>query len=96
MKDKILLFIVGVLIGAIISTGSFYIYTTIINKCNYSNQSTQVEGGSPPQMPGGQDSENGQPPEKPDKNNNEKPSEKPDHNNNEKSSEKTNDTQENN
>lgn len=79
MKDKIFLFIIGVLIGAVISTGSFYIYTTTINKCDCSNQSTQVEGGSPPEMPG--DSKNGQPPEKPSGDNNEQPPEKPSENN---------------
>lgn len=67
MKDKIILFVIGVLVGAVISTGAFYIYTTTnTNKCN--NSSTQMNGGQPPEMPSGQNSENGQPPAKPGEN----------------------------
>ena len=66
MKDKIILFIIGTLVGAVISTGAFYIYTTTSNSCNNSNQNTQMNGGQPPEMPNGQ---NGQPPEKPNDNN---------------------------
>lgn len=57
MKDKIFLFIIGVLVGAVISTGAFYVYTTTNNN-NCSNTKMQT----PPEMPSGQ---NGQPPEKP-------------------------------
>ena len=68
MKDKIVVFIVGFLVGAIISTGAFYIYTTT-SKCDYSNQNTLMNGGEPPEMPSGQNTPpekpNGQPPEKP-------------------------------
>lgn len=64
MKDKIMLFIIGVLIGAIIATGAFYVYTTTSNSC--SNQNTVMNGGQPPEMPNGQNSESGEPPEKPD------------------------------
>ena len=66
MKDKIIMFIIGILVGAIISTGAFYIYTTTAGKCDCSNQNIQMNGGQPPEMPSGQNSENGQPPEKPD------------------------------
>ena len=62
MKDKILLFIIGVLVGAVISTGAFYVYTTTSSSNN--NQSMGMPGGTPPSMPNGQDS-NGQPPEMP-------------------------------
>ena len=55
MKDKIVMFVIGVLVGAVISTGAFYIYT----RTNTNNQNTQMSGGTPPSMP------NGQPPEKP-------------------------------
>ena len=67
MKDKILIFIIGLLVGAIISTGAFYIYSKS-NACDCSNTNTQMNGGTPPEMPSGQN--NGQPPEKPDGDNN--------------------------
>lgn len=68
MKEKILLFIIGVLVGAVISTGAFYVYTIANNNCNNSN--TQMQGGTPPSMPSGQNNnENGQPPETPNSNN---------------------------
>ena len=78
MKDKIFLFVIGVLVGAVIATGTFYIYTTTLSNSN--NQSTQMNGGTPPEMPSGQ---NGQPPEKPDGSNNDngQPPEKPSDNN---------------
>jgi len=62
MKENIILFIIGVLVGAVISTGAFYVYTTT-NNSNNSNNQTQMNGGTPPEMPSGQT--NGQPPEKP-------------------------------
>ena len=66
MKDKIMMFIIGLLVGAVISTGAFYIYTNTAGKCDCSNQNTQMNGGQPPEIPNGQ---NGQPPEKPNDNN---------------------------
>ncbi len=75
MKDKIMIFIIGVLVGAVISTGAFYIYTAASNSKS-SNQETQMNGGQPPEKP---DGENGQPPEKPDGDNGEPP-EKPSNN----------------
>ena len=61
MKDKIVLFVIGVLVGAVISTGAFYVYTTT-NSNNSNTQNNGMNGGTPPEMPSGQ---NGQPPEKP-------------------------------
>lgn len=69
MKDKILVFIIGFLVGAVIATGVFF----IISK-NNSNNGPQMNGGTPPQMPSG---ENGQPPEKPSGENNGQPPEMP-------------------
>lgn len=69
MKDKIMMFIIGLLVGAVISTGAFYVYTTTNNSCNCNNQNSQMNGGQPPEMPSGQQGENGQPPEKPSDNN---------------------------
>ena len=65
MKDKIMLFIIGVLVGAVISTGSFYIYTTTNNNC--SNNTMETRGGQPPEMPNN-NNQNGQPPEMPGEN----------------------------
>ena len=69
MKDKILLFIIGVLVGAVISTGAFYVYTTTNNSNSNNNSQMQMPGGNPPSMPNGQSGENGQPPEMPNGNN---------------------------
>ena len=66
MKDKFIIFVIGVLVGAVISTGAFYIYSTTTGKCDCSNQNTQMNGGEPPEKPSG---ENGQPPAKPGENN---------------------------
>ena len=52
MKEKILLFVVGVLVGAVVSTGAFYVYNNSkVGKCN--NQTMRMPGGAPPSMPGG-------------------------------------------
>lgn len=68
MKDKIIFFVIGLLIGAIIATGGCIIYNkstekNCVNKIaekhnNYGNQPPEMGG----QMPG---SENGQPPKMP-------------------------------
>lgn len=65
MKDKIMLFIIGVLVGAIISTGAFYVYTTTLKSIDTGYSSVQMDGQQPPSMPGGQNGENGQPPAMP-------------------------------
>lgn len=62
MKEKIILFIIGLLLGAVISTGAFYVYTKTNSNC--SNQNTQMNGGTPPEMPNEQNN-TGTPPEKP-------------------------------
>ena len=77
MKDKIILFIIGVLFGAVIATGAFYVYTTTNNNSN-SCQTMQMSGGTPPEMPNGN---NGTPPEKPSGENGEPPA-MPSQNNN--------------
>ena len=51
MKDKILIFVIGVLVGAVIATGAFYIYNKTHE--NYNNN-TQMNGGQPPEMPSGE------------------------------------------
>ncbi len=77
MKDKIIIFIIGLLVGAVISAGAFYIYTITAGKCDCNSQNTMTNNGQPPQMPDGQ---NGQPPEKPDGDSGQPP-EKPSDNN---------------
>ncbi len=67
MKDKIIIFIVGLLLGAIISTGSIYFYT-VAEANNNSNPGQQFNGGTPPEMPNG-DMNNGEPPARPGENN---------------------------
>ena len=72
MKDKILLFVIGVLVGAVISTGAFFVYTKATTTCNTnSNNQMQMPGGNPPSMQNGQSGQNGQPPEMPNGNNSE-------------------------
>ena len=75
MKDKIIIFIVGLLLGAIISTGSIYFYTVAKNSNdNTTQQETQMpngqggQQGQPPEMPNGQGGQPGQPPEMPNSN----------------------------
>ena len=67
MKDKIILFIIGVLVGAIISTSAFYVYTKVTTTCNTNNNQTQIPGANPPSM--SEEHQNGQPPEIPNGNN---------------------------
>ena len=67
MKDKIFMFIIGALVGAIVATGAFYIYTSTTKTTDCSSEE-RFKGGEPPEMPSG---ENGQPPEIPSESNNE-------------------------
>lgn len=62
MKDKIIIFLVGLLLGSIISTGSIYFYTVANSKNN--NENMQMpndrekgdkisnESNTPPEIPG--------------------------------------------
>ena len=67
IKGKIILFIIGVLIGAIISMASFLVYTKTlgVNANSNSDSSMQMPSGTPPEMPSGDNSQGGTPPEKP-------------------------------
>lgn len=68
MKEKIIIFLVGLLLGSIISTGSIYIYT-VANKVNDSNNDIKMgipndnedqggmmdkNGTTPPEIPNNQ------------------------------------------
>ena len=76
MKEKIIIFIVGLLVGGVIASGAFLIYTKTTDK-NCSAETTQMNGENPPEKPSGEsgeppemsNGENGQPPEKPDSEN---------------------------
>ena len=66
-KEKIILFVIGVLVGAVISTAAFFVYTkTLGTSSNTSGSSSQQMqgGGTPPEMPSGQN-QGGTPPEMP-------------------------------
>ena len=75
-KEKILLFAIGVLVGAVISTAAFFVYAKTLGiSSNASGSSSQQMpgGGTPPEMPSGENGSNGQggtPPEKPSDDNN--------------------------
>ena len=70
MKDRILLFIIGLLLGAVIATGTFFVYTKATTTCNNSNNTqAQMPGGAPTSM-GSSENSQGQPPEKPSNENN--------------------------
>ncbi len=67
-KMRIISFIIGVLVGAIISTGAFIISVNVLGAKNNNSQSSQMPGGgTPPEMPSGG---NGQPPARPGENSN--------------------------
>ena len=62
MKEKFIIFISGLLLGVIISTGSIYVYILASNS-NNNTQGMEMNGGNPPSMP------NGERPEMPNSNN---------------------------
>ena len=68
-KEKIILFIIGVLIGTVISTAAFFVYTKTLG-ISSNNSSMQMPGGTPPERPSGQDDQGGTPPEMPNGENN--------------------------
>lgn len=61
MKEKIVLFLVGLLLGAIISTGSIYAYT-VASKNNkddgFRNDIKEIDRQTPPDMPNGNNQNN--------------------------------------
>ena len=83
MKDKIMFLIIGILIGAIITTGGFLIYNKSLSDNAGQPEMTQMNGngqmgapsndnmGEPPAKPDGE--EQGEPPAKPDGDSNEEP-----------------------
>lgn len=80
MKNKILTFIIGVLVGAIIATTGFLIYNKIVS--NNSEQPEMMQMNQNGQM-GDEGTENmGEPPAKPSGDNNEQPPAKPEESSN--------------
>ena len=74
-KEKIILFVIGVLVGAVISTTAFLVCVNTLGVNNSSNNSSsqQMPGGTPPEMPSGENgsnSQSGTPPEMPSSSNN--------------------------
>ena len=72
-NQKIILFIIGVLVGAVIATAAFFVYAKTLGVGGSSGDSSsqQMQGGTPPEMPSGSSSSNssngqsGTPPEMP-------------------------------
>ena len=74
-NEKIILFVIGVLVGAVISTAAFVVYTKTlgVSASSESSQSSQQQGGgTPPEMPSGSssNSQGGTPPDMPGNNSN--------------------------
>ena len=81
-KEKILVFIIGLLLGAVIATGAFVVCTKTCHSNGHRQEVMQLPGGNnnqnnqnnqPPSMPNGnnnnQNNQNNQPPEMPSDNN---------------------------
>ena len=70
-KGRIILFVIGVLVGAVISSVAFLISVNTLGVGGNSAGSSSQQGGAggtPPDMPSGENGQNGQggtPPEKP-------------------------------
>ena len=54
MKDKFIMFVIGLLVGAIIASGAFFVYTIANNSSKCDIPQMQGPGGQPPEMPNGQ------------------------------------------
>lgn len=65
MKEKIMIFIIGLLVGGVLTTGGFLIYNNVTKNNNIPNQPNFIENGQPPEMPNGPQGGNGNMPEKP-------------------------------
>lgn len=79
MKEKVLPFIIGVLVGAIIATTGFLIYSKMISSNNNPQMNQGGQIGTPPEKKNG---EMETPPEKPDGDNGSEPPAKPEDSNN--------------
>ena len=59
MKDKFIFFVIGLLVGAIISTASIYFYTLANSSDNDNPSNMGMQQGNPPDMPNGNNNQNG-------------------------------------
>ena len=67
-SEKVILFIIGTLLGAVIASSTFLIRAhVLIDKNSNSGSQQSQQGGTPPDMPSNQSGQSGQnqPPEKP-------------------------------
>ena len=68
-KEKVILFVIGVLVGAVVSTAAFFVYVKVLGVGSNTSgtSSQQMPGGTPPEMPSGESGQSGQgqPPAKP-------------------------------
>ena len=62
MREKIILFSIGILVGAVVSTGVFLTFIKTSNMKNCNDQRMQMAGGNPPIMPDMQGAPGVQPP----------------------------------
>ena len=105
-KDKVFLFVIGTLVGAVISTGVFLTFINIagvgVNKMpkgtppemsnGQNNQNGQGgQNGTPPEMPNGQNSQNSQDGQSGQNNQNSQPPEKPSDQNGQNQKDQTSD-----
>ena len=79
MKDKIMFLIIGILIGAIITTGGFLIYNKSLSDNAGQPEMTQMNGNG--QMGAPSNDNMGEPPAKPDGENGEEPPARPEDSN---------------
>ena len=92
--EKIIIFVIGLLFGAVIATGAFMVCTKTCHKQSDNRQDAmQLPRGNQPSMNNGQaqNNQNGQPPEMPNGNNsqNNQPPEMPNNDNNSQSNSNT-------
>ena len=79
MKDKIIFLIIGILIGAIITTAGFLIYNKSLSNNVAQPENMQMNGNGQMQPPSNDNI--GEPPAKPDGDSNEEPPAKPEDSN---------------
>ena len=82
MKDKILFLIIGILIGAIITTSGFLLYNKTLTKTVEQPQMPQMNQDENPPESTNSNGDMEEPPEKPSGDNGEQPPEKPEDENN--------------
>lgn len=68
VREKIIMFVIGVLVGAVIASTAFLICVKTLGVGSSSDSggsSQQMPGGTPPEMPSGENGQGGTPPEMP-------------------------------